>query len=305
MAKLHSFAGTQPPRSMSYYESTGTATQLHQKTLQEHKMEELQVRLNSFLYTKATNYNLDTIINSVITSDTLYFNNEYIRRPELTPSCSGTATNLNYNTGIIDYETNKSSWISGYKFEPETGVLRIQVDTASYYDNVIENTPLNSTYGMEYANTTGSLYVTDGNSFLSDYSDNPVFSDPRAVHRQRIRSNLLIRVKHRGTPIHAQESPNELVAIETLREEISESEFRRYIKYGFVLVQGESGLVYQIFRGRDHTIVRRNGKVVEEVCIRLRDPKVPPTDHVIALRAMVMADEEEFKRLGNRYRMAA
>jgi len=99
-------------------------------------------------------------------------------------------------------------------------------------------------------------------------------------------------------------SNDEARAVETLREMISESEFRGYIKYGFISVKGKSGDVYQIPRLGNHTKVWRNGKVIEEVCVRIADKKIPLTDNVIAFKTIIESNEEEFKKMGNVYKMA-
>jgi hypothetical protein len=83
---------------------------------------------------------------------------------------------------------------------------------------------------------------------------------------------------------------------------ITELEFRKYINYGFLSVRGRSGRVYQIFRNQSHTKVWKGDKLVEEVCVRIRE-SVPPTDNVIAFKAIVEADEEEFHKIGNVYKM--
>lgn len=92
-------------------------------------------------------------------------------------------------------------------------------------------------------------------------------------------------------------------AIETLREMITEAEFRKFVKYGFILVRGQSGDVYQIFRRQTHIKVWRNGQIIEEVCVSIEDRNVPVTDNLIAFKVMIETDENEFKRLGNIYKM--
>jgi hypothetical protein len=126
----------------------------------------------------------------------------------------------------------------------------------------------------------------------------------KAEYRNKIRSNLVVCPKHRGNLIE-KPSESEQVALDTLREVISEKEFRKYLRYGFVLVKGQSGDTYQIFRNREHTRVWRGGKVVEEVCVRIKDRKVPPTDNVVAFKTIIECSEDEFKRLGNVYKIAA
>lgn len=122
---------------------------------------------------------------------------------------------------------------------------------------------------------------------------------------EKIRNNLSICVKSRADDLRNLPK-NEQVAIESLREEISESEYRKYMKYGFILVKGQSGKVYQIFRNKWHTKVWRGGILVEEVCVRIKsNQNVPPTDNVLAFMTMIQANEEEFRKLGNVYKMAA
>ena len=84
---------------------------------------------------------------------------------------------------------------------------------------------------------------------------------------------------------------------------ITEQEFRNYLRYGFLAVKGSNGRVYQIPRERGHTKIWERGKLVEEVCVRIRDGNVPPTDNVIAFKVMIETNEEMFKSLGNVYKM--
>ena len=122
--------------------------------------------------------------------------------------------------------------------------------------------------------------------------------------RQRLKSNLIISRKSRADIIPNNIPDNERVAIETLREVISETEFRKYLKYGFVLVKGQSGKTYQIFRNKSHTKVWLGGQLVEEICVRISYAfNTPPTDNVIALKTMIETDEEECRSLANVYKM--
>lgn len=121
---------------------------------------------------------------------------------------------------------------------------------------------------------------------------------------QKLKNNMTIIVHSRARPFRIAEK-NEMTAIETLREMITEADFRKYMAHGFILVKGESGRVYQIFRSRAHTIVWEKGEIVEEVCVRIKDRKIPPTDNVIAFKILIETSENEFKKLGNVYNMAA
>jgi hypothetical protein len=119
--------------------------------------------------------------------------------------------------------------------------------------------------------------------------------------RREIKSNLTIIVKSRSQEL--RDIPdNEWVAMQTLREMITETAYRRYLKDGFISVYGQSGKVYQIFRNRNHQKVYLKGELIEEICVRLNG-NVPPTDNVIAFKTMIEVDEESFAMLGNRYNM--
>ena len=120
----------------------------------------------------------------------------------------------------------------------------------------------------------------------------------------QIKNNLVIQVKSRAVELPKNMMGNERAAMETLREMISEAEFRKYLRYGFVLVKSRSGKTYQVFRNKWHTKVWKGGKLIEEICVRIKDKNIPPTDNVIAFKTLIEADEEDFKSLGNVYKMA-
>ena len=127
-------------------------------------------------------------------------------------------------------------------------------------------------------------------------------SEPIEFTAHYIRGNLTIIVKSRARPLYNVQ-PNEWTAIETLREMITETEFRKFLAHGFILVPGKSGKVYQIFRHRQHTNVWKGGKLIEEICVVIPDPMIPATDKLIVLKTMIESDEEEFRRCGNVYNM--
>jgi hypothetical protein len=182
------------------------------------------------------------------------------------------------------------------------------------YDNRITNmVPLTYTPWANYE-CTGSagritadgLIVNGTINFDSNWANNyvvwPIAPTKNGLFQEKLRSNLAIIVKSRAE-LPGALSPAERTAMETLREVISEAEFRKYMRYGFVLVKGKSGDTFQVFRNRSHTKIWRNGQVVEEVCVRIQDSKVPPTDNVIAFRSIIQSDEEAFRKLGNVYKM--
>lgn len=116
----------------------------------------------------------------------------------------------------------------------------------------------------------------------------------RVLKRNQIRRNLLCSPPtKRQLPDYSSVTPAELTALGLLRELLKPDEWRKYLKYGFVLVEGLTGLTYQIFRGRQHVIVLLRGKRVAELCLACQ-PFIPKTDCVIARKVMLESDELGF-----------
>jgi len=124
----------------------------------------------------------------------------------------------------------------------------------------------------------------------------------RAIKKSNFHNNLVIGIKNRSH-CFGNISNNERNAIDSLREMISEAMFRKYLKFGFILVFGKSGHIYQIFRNKSHIKVWERGNLVEEICVRIRNGDIPLTDNLIAFKIMIETDEEEFKKLSNVYKM--
>ena len=159
----------------------------------------------------------------------------------------------------------------------------------------------NSYYSYDEYNRTYTINNVDF-SFNKEENEERQRLHQRKIKIQDLKRKLVVRVKSRASS-YSGVTKNEQVAIDTLRESITEDEFRRYIKYGFVLVDGQEGKTYQVFKNRSHTKVWKNGKVVEEICIHIKDYNIPPTDSVIAFRAMIRTSEEYFRKMGNVYKM--
>jgi len=183
--------------------------------------------------------------------------------------------------------------------------------TTGTNDNTTHSTTetyMNIPHSSAYSNSTGYLKVNYNYNYMThNLSINVENLNERELKYQKIRSkiksNLLIQVKTRNRPIPMKVPENELTAQETLREYITEKEFRKYLRFGFVCIKGKSGKTYQIFRNRSHTKVWEDGKLIEEICIHIKDSKIPPTDSVIAFRTMIQSSEEDFRKMGNVYNM--
>jgi hypothetical protein len=114
-----------------------------------------------------------------------------------------------------------------------------------------------------------------------------------AIHVKRNTARKPISADHKV-------NPQELKARETLREMITESEYRRYITNGFVMVKAKSGLWYQIFNKQAGYWVFsfKDGKMFERLCIHT-DGVCPPTDHVINMKVLAEIDEETLRKGAN------
>jgi archaellum component FlaF (FlaF/FlaG flagellin family) len=169
----------------------------------------------------------------------------------------------------------------------------------------------NTTVGYNYiaGDFTGNTTFTPLYNY--NFSLNSTFNEfnlsKRDIKLSRLRQNLSPVVKSRCEEA-SRISVEEAIAMEALREVVTEDEFKRYLRYGFVMVRGRSGAAYQVYRNRSHVKVWVGGKVIEEICVYLKavnGKMAPNTDKVVAFKAMIESDEEAFKTLGNRYRMAA
>lgn len=110
-------------------------------------------------------------------------------------------------------------------------------------------------------------------------------------------------LNYSSTNLWADAKPEERIAMELLREIVTEKEWRRYLKRRFIVVRDSNGRMYQVFRDKWHSIVWEGGKKVAEICSRL-PATMPPTDNVIAFKTMIESDEGQFEKAGNVYRMA-
>jgi hypothetical protein len=82
--------------------------------------------------------------------------------------------------------------------------------------------------------------------------------------------------------------------------------FARYMRDGFISIRGRSGKVYQIFPGSDHTSVweptREGYRNIEDLCVCIQDPHIPPTDSVVVRMLMIEYNEDEFRAQCNAWK---
>lgn len=144
--------------------------------------------------------------------------------------------------------------------------------------------------------TTNTIDLRAGGSI---YFDTGVLWPPR-----RSRGQTLHRQNHRGMRPRAESvdfsnaTPEELTALQLLRQLVGQDEFRHFLRYGFVMVRAPSGLRYQIHRGRHVVDVWNERERVDGICVYLSG-RFPPTDGVITRMLMAERDELELWRRGN------
>lgn len=145
---------------------------------------------------------------------------------------------------------------------------------------------------------TMSVYINTYEYRVNNATDNRAFK-----LRLQIKGNLECKFVHRGKPVLAESEP-EKRALETLREMISEKDYKSYLRDGFISLKARDGKTYQVFNNRWHTKVYKDGKLIEEVCVRLSGT-LPDTDNVVAFITMLKTDPDLFRKSGNVYKNLA
>lgn len=108
--------------------------------------------------------------------------------------------------------------------------------------------------------------------------------------RDFIKSNLTVRTGSKC--IDRNVTPAEQKARNTLRDLITEAEWRRYLTSGFIMVKGHSGYWYQVFANRQNLKVYKDNKLTHTLCIH-SDSNVCNTDHVINMKVLIDLDEAQ------------
>ena len=196
------------------------------------------------------------------------------------------------------WETGKETIRFQKNFSPVEGIASYVTGyTIDYKSNRID---------VSLLRAPGSVHVDDNEWF--QYCTNGTYEGAHKEEtiRDIIKANLcIIHKTSRSTPLPFNVPGPERTAMETLREMVTELEFRRYLLNGFIVARGTSGRFYQIFRDRSHIKVWYQGVLVEEICVGLGGAcKVPPTDKVIALKNMLEVSEDLLRSSGNVYKMA-
>lgn len=179
---------------------------------------------------------------------------------------------------------------------------------ASTTSNIVTTSPGSSNVltinGIQYLLTAETC--NNGISFNVNYEVpltgyNQLVVDPVAMISQKIKSNLAVHKLRTRTSLLKAASAAEQKARETLRDIISEEEWRRYVVHGFILARGASGKRYQIFGDTWKRVkIFEQGRHLGELCIHT-EGDCPPTDHVINMKILAEVDEDTLMKSGNFY----
>jgi len=127
------------------------------------------------------------------------------------------------------------------------------------------------------------------------YVEVPIYNEAtlKQVMQSIIKKNISVSIMpSRQEILTIQGSIAEMKARESLRDMLSEKEWRKYLTNGFVMVLGNSGKWYQVFNKQKHLRVYEKGKFIKELCIHTDASECPPTDHVLNMKIMIECDEQ-------------
>lgn len=203
-----------------------------------------------------------------------------------------------------------------------TGTISTTATTNSLYLNGDAlcggtSTSITSSSWVPIGSLVGNRYTINADGVVTIYQDGNIIcveesqesKDQRIKNqiKQIMKTNLLIKNNSRHLILGKNVSSQEEKARETLRDLISERDWRRYLTNGFVIVKAPSGKFYQIFNDQRHVKVYQKGVLTAEICIHTHsDTKCPPTDHILNLMFLVQNDESLIwvKDVGNVYKKA-
>jgi hypothetical protein len=125
------------------------------------------------------------------------------------------------------------------------------------------------------------------------------------VLREKIRRQLAPDIFVRRPEIWGVElTPEERRARTLLCELVGEKAFVRYVKKGFLMVRGKTGILYKISGGhcKIETFLPQAGggyKPYESICIVFKEYSLPFTDGVVMRLLLIQNDEFGMRRMAN------
>lgn len=188
--------------------------------------------------------------------------------------------------------------------------------------NTSTNTSINNSYCCDYSSICKLIYpVYDRSNSDTSFINNKIYnslikatsnwstyntisppSPPQLTVSEQFRQILQSRQTPAfilsRTPVKIATELREKRARETLRRILGDEKFQKFIRNGFVSVQGKSGRIYQIYPGHGMTVVYNHGTPIEKLCVVL-DGNFTPTDSLITRYIMILHDEDQFRSFAN------
>lgn len=168
--------------------------------------------------------------------------------------------------------------------------------TAVNYDtDLTGGTVTRLEFTIDSATTSGTVTLNEQELF------NWILQQNQYSKRQRLSTQHRHKRSLRGKPsFNDKLSPQEVKALQLLRQLVTPENFRKYLKYGFVAVRGNmSGLLYNVYR-LSNTRVFDGQTEIASLCVHLKGNQ-PPTDEVIAKVLMVECNEMDIWQRSNQY----
>lgn len=167
--------------------------------------------------------------------------------------------------------------------------------TEIQFNYVSSPTAITTTASYTYQQMAGwpHMELRDVNGYYTYDGQTVVHSSPFFDKKKMLREFMKSRhqIRSGSKSISASISPQEQKARDCLRDMISESEWRRYVTNGFIMVKGTRGF-YQIFQNTSERIrFYKDNKHIHNLCIHT-DASCPPTDHVVNIKIMVECNED-------------
>ena len=128
--------------------------------------------------------------------------------------------------------------------------------------------------------------------------------DKKAEIRNTIQRNLQPKIAYSRqgfTHVITGITEAELKALALLKKMILPADFKRYLKNGFLTLQGPSGIQYKITRSSHMVYASFCGKRLASLCIYVADHTIPKTDEVITRLVMIQCHEESLWKGANVY----
>lgn len=219
---------------------------------------------------------------------------------------SGTASSL--TSGVLGSYTGQRITTSAIDSLRQT----ISVSTGASTGNIFFN---NNDITVDVQGGVSGYTITYSAAYGSIVTGQITVADKKANLRQIMKNNLIIKVGRTMRDIKTLD-PKEIKARETLRDMISEKDWRRYLTNGFIMVKGQNDFIpmdartegarslkgpfwYQIF-GDKRVQVFYNNQNIGELCIH-SDQVCPASDHTINMKVLVELDEMAIWKDANFY----